>query len=82
MERRLRRLTVGLTLISAISAAFSGGLLTASLAQAADVPIPVRVYINKPGSKTKFVSKGTFALPDPNTDNPANEGGRNPPGSI
>lgn len=39
----------------------------------ADLPIPARVYLNKPG-KTKLVSKGTFALPDPSTDNPVTEG--------
>lgn len=46
----------------------------AATVNAADVPIPVRVYLNKPGGKTKLLSKGTFALPDPNTDNPVNEG--------
>lgn len=46
----------------------------AAAVNAADVPVPVRVYLNKPGGKTKLVSKGTFALPDPNTDNPINEG--------
>lgn len=50
------------------------GPFGASRVEAADVTIPVRVYINKPASKTKFVSKGAFALPDANTDNPANDG--------
>lgn len=49
-------------------------LLAASLAGAADVSIPVRSYFNKPASKTKFIAKGTFALPDPNTDNPLTAG--------
>ena len=51
-----------------------GAMLVGSRAGAADVTVPVRVYINKP-TGTKFVSKGTFALPDPNTDNPATGGG-------
>ena len=42
---------------------------------AVDMAIPVRVYLNKPSSKTKFVARGTFTLPDPNTDNPLDEGG-------
>jgi hypothetical protein len=55
-------------------AALSGALLVGSLAVASDIPVPVRVYINKSGG-TKFVSKGTFALPDPNNDNPVADGG-------
>lgn len=50
--------------------------LAAAAVSAVDVPIPVRVYLNKPGSSTKFLSKGTFALPDPDTDNPVDEGGQ------
>lgn len=57
-----------------------GPLLVCGLAAAAvsavDVPVPVRVYLNKPGSSTTFLSGGSFALPDPNTDNPVDEGGQ------
>jgi hypothetical protein len=59
-------LCVGLLVSSAFAAAAS---------HAVDGTIPLRVYLNKPGRKTKFVAKGAFALPDPNTDNPAAEGG-------
>lgn len=51
-------------------------VLTAATAGAVDIPIPLRSYLNRPGTKTKFVSKGSFALPDPNTDNPLAEGGQ------
>ena len=45
-------------------------------AAAIDIPIPLRSYLNKSGAKTKFVTKGSFALPDPNTDDPVTEGGQ------
>ena len=45
-----------------------------SLARAVDVPIPVHVYLNSPESKTKFISKGIFALPNASTDSPMSEG--------
>ena len=51
-------------------------VLAAAAANAVDVPIALRVYLNKPGRSTKFLSKGTFVLPDPTTDNPVNEGGQ------
>lgn len=50
--------------------------LAAAAASAVDVPIPLRVYLNKPGVSTKFLSRGTVALPDPDTDSPVNEGGQ------
>jgi cysteine-rich repeat protein len=36
--------------------------------------IPVKVFLYKPGKKIKVISKGTFTLPDPNSD-PTEEGG-------
>lgn len=50
-------------------------LVFAAAASAAEITIPVRVYLNKSGTKTKLVSKGTFTLPDAVNDNPATEGG-------
>jgi cysteine-rich repeat protein len=49
--------------------------LGASTALAVDVPIPAKVFLQKPGKKTKIVSKGDFPLPDPNLDDPTVEGG-------
>jgi hypothetical protein len=50
-----------------IALAFGG-----AVARAADVTIPVKVYLNKPAKKTKFVSKGSFALPAADPNNPDN----------
>jgi hypothetical protein len=49
--------------------------LSVATAGAVDIPIPLRSYLNKPGTKTKFVAKGSFVLPDPIADNPVSEGG-------
>jgi hypothetical protein len=44
-------------------------------ALAVDYLIPAKVAVIKPGKLFKFVSTGTFTLPDPGTDNPTSEGG-------
>jgi hypothetical protein len=50
-----------------------GALIGASLpAIGADIGIPIKVYMNKPGRLTKFIAKGSFALP---TEDPRNVGG-------
>ncbi len=51
-------------------------VFSVAAAGAVDIPIPLRSYLNKPGAKTRFVSKGSFALPDPNTDDPVSAGGQ------
>jgi len=50
-------------------------LLTSSLARAVDYMIPVKVGLVKEGQLFKFVSKGSFTLPDAINDNPVTEGG-------
>lgn len=72
MRRHRRSLTV---VLGTLAVLLAGVPLSAAPATGADVPIPVRVYLNKAGSKTKFVSKGTFALPNPAADDPTAEGG-------
>ena len=39
------------------------------------LPISLRIALIKPGRLVKFMARGSFALPDPNTDNPTAEGG-------
>ena len=51
------------------------GVLGASMSSAVDAPIPVRLYLNRTGSKTKFVARGPFILPDATSDNPVDLGG-------
>lgn len=50
-------------------------ILGASMASAVDVPIPLRLYLNRSETKTKFVARGPFILPDASSDNPAADGG-------
>lgn len=38
-------------------------------------PIPMTVLVSKPGRVAKFVLRGAFPLPDPDTDNPTAESG-------
>jgi hypothetical protein len=74
MPSSLGKATAGvaaLTLALALLVATVG----APLAYGVDYTLPVEVTVIKPGKRFTFVSKGTFSLPDPNTDNPTTEGG-------